>query len=199
MNTVCKNMLGTEKKTAPGVRKNPERRPWAVALEIEPGMPENQSLIFAVIMLKHASMLATLRDQMSLARASMQPAAQQAKPHFRQRAAAICALFRVPTGRPTFAQRPNSPGSCPMRPYGQFWSGCYCQCYVSPLSLLLLAKKMIHGFLPHRTQVNLSKRCAWSPHHSTLKRYYACRTYTHASVYIVYWEAWRAGSRAASF
>jgi hypothetical protein len=43
-------------------------------------MPENQSLIFAVIMFKHVvSLLATLRDQMSLTRASMQPAAQQCK------------------------------------------------------------------------------------------------------------------------
>jgi hypothetical protein len=88
-------------------------------LEIEPGMPENQSLIFAVTILTHVSMLATLRDQMILARSSMQPAAQQRKTNFRQRAAAVCALFRVPPGRPTFAQRPNSPGSRPVRPYGQ--------------------------------------------------------------------------------
>jgi len=70
---------------------------------------------------KHVCMLATLRDQMSLDRANTQPASQRtaSKNHFRQRAAADCALFRVPPGRPTFNQRPNPPGSRPVRHYGQ--------------------------------------------------------------------------------
>jgi len=113
-----KNMA-LRRKIAPAVRKNNKRRPWSVAIEIEPGLPVNQSLIFAVIMLKHVSMLATMRVQMSLARASKQPAAQQAKTIFGSARPLFARFLEIPPGRPTFAQRPNPPGSRPVRPYGQ--------------------------------------------------------------------------------